>query len=82
MHCSERLQQVSTHILSRDCLLQQTVLLDVLEHEGATHHVGGYQDDDTNLGEHEGQNDLQKINKKGCIKERDEKFVNVERRFA
>ena len=73
---------MSTHILSRDCLLQQTVLLDVLEHEGAAHHVGGYQDDDTNLGEHEGQNDLQKINKKGCIKERDEKFVNVKRRFA
>ena len=49
-------------------MLLQTVLLDVLEHEGATHHVGGYQDDDTNLGEHEGQNDLQKEIKRVVLK--------------
>ena len=47
-----------TNLLRRDCLLQETVLLDMLEDEGSTHHVGSYEDDNTNLGEHERQENL------------------------
>ena len=39
-------------------MLQQAVLLDVLEDEGAPDHVEGDQHDHAHLGEHEGQEDL------------------------
>ena len=48
----------STHILSRHCLLHETVLLDMLEDEGSTNHVGSYQDNHSYLSEHEGHENL------------------------
>ena len=47
-----------TDLLRCDCLLQETVLLNMLEDESSTHHVRSYQDDDSNLGEHERQKNL------------------------